>query len=273
VSPDPPDPLIEIVSVTAGYSGIVAIRDIDLAVSAGQVLGLLGPNGAGKSTLLKVMSGQLEPMRGHVHVGDVHINGASSADLARVGICSIPEGRGIFPNLSVRDNLRVFSHAAASDADIEAATYARFPRLGERRNQLAGTMSGGEQQMLALSRGLATDPAILLIDELSMGLAPLIVAELYDIVAEVASTGVTVVVVEQFATLVLPIADTVAVMNSGTIRWTGPPAEADQVLAESYLGKADPVTDAETQVFPAPSHDRPGPDQRRRRTTPLRATS
>jgi branched-chain amino acid transport system ATP-binding protein len=251
---DLPDPLIDVVGVTAGYQGIVAIRDVDLRVSPGKIVGLLGPNGAGKTTLLKVLSGQLVPTRGHVHIGGVHINGASAADLARVGVCAIPEGRGIFPNLSVRDNLLVFSHAGVRLSDLESSTYERFPRLADRRNQLAGTLSGGEQQMLALSRGLATDPAILLIDELSMGLAPKIVGELYEIVAAVAASGVTVVVVEQFATLVLPIADTVALMNAGRIRWSGAPSDVDDVLAESYLGTAngsEPTSNGHAPVAPA----------------------
>jgi branched-chain amino acid transport system ATP-binding protein len=265
---DLPDPLVEVVGVTAGYQGIIAIRDVDLRVSPGRIIGLLGPNGAGKTTLLKVLSGQVVPTEGHVHIGGVHINGATAADLARVGVCAIPEGRGIFPNLSVRDNLLVFSHAGVRFADLEASTYERFPRLAERRHQLAGTMSGGEQQMLALSRGLATDPAILLVDELSMGLAPKIVGELYDIVATVASTGVTVVLVEQFATLVLPIADTVAVMNAGRIRWSGPPGDVEAVLAESYLG-----TTSERPEVAANGHAPASSPRPRRRSAPLRTST
>jgi branched-chain amino acid transport system ATP-binding protein len=254
-----PDPLIEVVGVTAGYQGIVAIRDVDLQVSPGKIVGLLGPNGAGKTTLLKVLSGQLTPSKGHVHIGGAHLNGAAAADLARVGVCAVPEGRGIFPNLSVQDNLLVFSHAGVPAAELEERTYERFPRLAERRQQLAGTLSGGEQQMLALSRGLATDPAVLLIDELSMGLAPMIVSELYEIVAAVAKTGVTVVVVEQFATLVLPIADSVALMNAGRIRWRGSPDDVHGVLAESYLGTSN-------------GHGSPPKATRtRRRSAPLRA--
>lgn len=232
-----PDPLIELRGVSAGYGKIVVLRDVDLEISPGQLFVLLGPNGAGKSTLLKVLSGQLPPAAGHVHVGGYHVNEARAAELARIGLCLIPEGRGVFPNLTVRDNLRVFTHAGPTLDELEERSYARFPRLKERRNQAAGTLSGGEQQMLALARGMATDPAILLLDELSMGLAPRIVAELYDMITEVAASGVTVVVVEQFAKLAVPIADRVGIMSCGRLVWKGDPSEADEALAEAYLGE------------------------------------
>jgi branched-chain amino acid transport system ATP-binding protein len=233
---DLPDPLIELRGVSAGYGRIVVLRDVDLSVSPGQLLVILGPNGAGKSTLLKVLSGQLTPVSGHVHVGGYHVNDARAAELARIGVCLVPEGRGVFPNLTVRDNLRVFTHAGVSLTELEERSYARFPRLAECRHRAAGTLSGGEQQMLALSRGLATDPAILMLDELSMGLAPLIVAELYEMVEEVARSGVAVIVVEQFARLALPIADRVAIVSGGRLRWEGAPSDADGALEEHYLG-------------------------------------
>lgn len=238
--PDPagalPDPLVELSGVSAGYGRITVLRDVDLTVSPGQLLVVLGPNGAGKSTLLKVLSGQLTPTSGHVHVGGYHVNGARAADLARIGVCLVPEGRGVFPNLTVRDNLRVFTHAGRSLEELEARAYERFPRLEDRRHQAAGTLSGGEQQMLALSRGLATDPAILMLDELSMGLAPRIVAELFAMVVDVAASGVSVVVVEQFARLAVPIADRVAILAGGRVRWEGDPAHVDDALAEHYFG-------------------------------------
>lgn len=241
-----PDPLIELSGVSAGYGSIIVLRDIDLTVSPGQLLVLLGPNGAGKSTLLKVLSGQLPPASGHVHVGGYHVNDARAAELARIGLCLIPEGRGVFPNLTVRDNLRVFTHAGLSLDEIEERSYARFPRLKDRCHQQAGTLSGGEQQMLALSRGLATDPAILLLDELSMGLAPRIVAELFEMVVDVAASGVTVVVVEQFAKLAVPIADRVGIMSSGHLVWEGQPSDVADALAGAYLGTAalEAVVDA-----------------------------
>src|SRR5204863_286212 len=148
-------------------------------------------------------SGQLPATAGCIHLGGRHINGASPDALARIGVCTIPEGRGVFPNLTVRENLRMVTFAGIKQSEVEEHAFARFPRLGERRHPLAGTMSGGEQQMLAMARGLAVDPSLLFLDELSMGLAPLIVEELYEIVGQIAQTGVSILVVEQFARTVL----------------------------------------------------------------------
>jgi len=156
--------------------------------------------------------------------------------LARAGLCLVPEGRGIFPNLTVRENLRMASHARARAADIEAVAYERFPRLGDRRRQVAGTMSGGEQQMLALARGLATNPAALVLDELSMGLAPLVVEELYAQVGELARTGISVLVVEQFARVVLGVADRAAIMLHGCVVSVGTPHQIESELSSAYLG-------------------------------------
>jgi branched-chain amino acid transport system ATP-binding protein len=198
---------------------------------------LLGPNGAGKSTTIKVISGLLRPSSGHLIVAGRDVTGASAGALARAGLCTIPEGRGIFPNLTVRENLLMATFSGHKMSDIEEKTYARFPRLSERRTQLAGTMSGGEQQMLSLARALATDPAILLLDELSMGLAPLIVAELYAQVAAIAAEGVSVLVVEQFARTVLGVADTAVLLTHGSVRMAGKASDiGDDVLAGAYLG-------------------------------------
>jgi branched-chain amino acid transport system ATP-binding protein len=153
-------------------------------------------------------------------------------------VCTIPEGRGIFPNLTVRENLRMVTYAGAPMEQVEERAYATFPRLKERRSQLAGTMSGGEQQMLAMARGLAVDPAILFLDELSMGLAPLIVEELYTIVAEIARSGVSILVVEQFARTVLGVADYAAIMLHGRVTSVGQPADIVPELEQAYLGAA-----------------------------------
>ncbi|HEX4775856.1 MAG TPA: ATP-binding cassette domain-containing protein, partial [Acidimicrobiia bacterium] len=165
------------------------------------------------------------------------VTGAKADELARRGVCTIPEGRGVFPNLSVRENLRMATYAGTGSlADVEEIAYTRFPRLGERRTQLAGTMSGGEQQMLAMARGLATDPALLVLDELSMGLAPLIVEQIYEVVAQVAKQGVSILVVEQFAATVLGVADFAAIMVQGKVVRTGSPAEMESELSSAYLG-------------------------------------
>lgn len=230
-------PILELRDVRAGYGSIDVLHGVNLTIGRGEVVALLGPNGAGKSTTIKVISGLLRPSSGHLIVAGRDVTGASAGALARAGLCTIPEGRGIFPNLTVRENLLMATFSGHKMSDIEEKTYARFPRLSERRTQLAGTMSGGEQQMLSLARALATDPAILLLDELSMGLAPLIVAELYSQVAAIAAEGVSVLVVEQFARTVLGVADTAVLLTHGTVRMAGKASDiGDDVLAGAYLG-------------------------------------
>jgi branched-chain amino acid transport system ATP-binding protein len=230
-------PILELRNVRAGYGSIDVLHGVNLSVRAGEVVALLGPNGAGKSTTIKVNSGLLRPSAGQLIVAGRDVTGASAGALARAGLCTIPEGRGIFPNLTVRENLLMATFAGHKLSDIEESTYSRFPRLGERRTQLAGTMSGGEQQMLSLARALATKPAILLLDELSMGLAPIIVAELYNQVAAIAAEGVSVLVVEQFARTVLGVADTAVLLAHGSVRMSGKASEiGDDVLAGAYLG-------------------------------------
>lgn len=229
-------PLLELVDVHAGYGSIEVLHGIDLAVPQGSVVALLGPNGAGKSTILKVVSGLLAPTSGEVRLAGRAVNGASADQLARLGLCTIPEGRGIFPNLTVRENLWMATMSGVSLDRVEEVAYARFPRLGERRKQLAGTMSGGEQQMLSMARALSVEPSILLLDELSMGLAPLVVADLYEIVAQVSKEGVSILVSEQFARTVLGIAQYAAIVLHGTITRVGTPAELEDELSAAYLG-------------------------------------
>jgi branched-chain amino acid transport system ATP-binding protein len=229
-------PLLELDGVRAAYGGIEVLHGVDLVVPEGSVVALLGPNGAGKSTILKVCAGQLAPTAGEVRVAGRIVNGASADALARLGLCTIPEGRGIFPNLTVRENLWMATLAGVRLADVEATTYARFPLLAERRKQLAGTLSGGEQQMLALARALSTDPALLLLDELSMGLAPLVVTRLYETVAQLSADGVSILVSEQFARTVLGIAHVAAIVANGTIVRVGPPGEVESELSAAYLG-------------------------------------
>jgi branched-chain amino acid transport system ATP-binding protein len=228
--------VLELRDVRVGYGRIEVLHGVDLVVPPGTVVALLGPNGAGKTTTLKVASGQLVPARGDVLLTGRRVNGVAPDALARIGICTIPEGRGIFPNLTVTENLRMVTYAGTSMADVLEQSFEQFPRLKERRSQLAGTMSGGEQQMLAMARGLASNPAVLLLDELSMGLAPIIVEELYGHVARIAERGISVLVVEQFARTVLAVADYAALMLQGRVRRFGAPQELDEELSSHYLG-------------------------------------
>jgi branched-chain amino acid transport system ATP-binding protein len=229
-------PILELLNVHAAYGRIEVLRGVDLTVPRGAVFALLGANGAGKTTLLRVISGLMEPTEGDIHLGGMHVSGASPDALTRAGVTMVPEGRGVFPNLTVEENLWLGSYSGRPVDKILTEAYGRFPRLKERRRQLAGSLSGGEQQMLSLARALAADPALLLLDELSMGLAPLIVESLYDSVAEIAEQGVSILVVEQFASSALRVADYAAVMHGGRVVTTGEPAEIESVLTELYFG-------------------------------------
>ena len=229
-------PILELRDIRAGYGPVEVVHGVSLEVAAGSVMALLGPNGGGKTTLLNVCAGTLTPSGGEVGFEGTMVTKMSADDRARKGICTVPEGRGIFPNLTVRENVLMATQVGAEMSHLEDVTYSRFPRLGERRKQLAGTLSGGEQQMLALSRAFGTDPKLVMLDELSMGLAPIVVRQLYELVTELASQGLSILVVEQFARTVLPIADSVAVMLQGQIVRRGTPAELEDELSSSYLG-------------------------------------
>jgi branched-chain amino acid transport system ATP-binding protein len=230
------EPILELRGIRAAYERIEVLHGIDLAIRPGTVMAVLGPNGAGKTTMLSVIAGLLPASDGDVVLAGRRVNGARADDLARRGLCLVPEGKGVFPNLTVRENLIVATHTGRSRSEIEEITYARFPALAPRRSQLAGTLSGGEQQMLAMARGLATDPAVLLLDELSMGLAPLVVEDLYEKVAVIAREGVSILVVEQFARLVLDVADEAAIMVQGRVVAVGAPHELAGELSSAYLG-------------------------------------
>jgi branched-chain amino acid transport system ATP-binding protein len=185
-----------------------------------------------------VIAGLLPASSGSVAICGRGVLGADADELARAGICTVPEGRGIFPNLSVAENLWMATHTGASRKHVEEVAYSRFPRLGERRSQTAGTLSGGEQQMLAMARAMATDPALLILDELSMGLAPLVVHELYEQVGAIAATGISILVVEQFAHEVLGVADTAAIMLHGRVATIGAPSAIAAELETAYLSGA-----------------------------------
>jgi len=229
-------PALELRGIRAGYGRIQVLHGIDLVVPRGKVVGLLGPNGAGKSTTLGVIAGQIRPTGGAVTMAGREVTGAAPDALARAGVCTIPEGRGIFPNLTVAENILMYTHRGVRAAHAEEVAYERFPVLRERRGLLAGHLSGGEQQMLALARALATDPALLLLDELSMGLGPMIVERLYEQVKAITATGTAILLVEQFAGFVLGVADEVAIMVHGQIRATGRPEDVAGHLTGAYLG-------------------------------------
>jgi branched-chain amino acid transport system ATP-binding protein len=246
--PDAPDaasgdgrqvPVLELSGVRAAYGRIEVLHGVDFAIPPASVFALLGPNGAGKSTTLKVVSGQMQPTAGQVRMMGRPVAGASTEALARTGVCTIPEGRGIFPSLTVRENLRMVTYGRVALSAVEERAYTQFPRLKERRRQVAGTLSGGEQQMLAMARALTTNPALLLLDELSMGLAPLIVEQLFELVAQIAAGGISILIVEQFAATVLEVANLAGLMLHGRVQQVGTPAELHDVLSGAYLGGAE----------------------------------
>ena len=230
-------PMLELHQVRAGYGLIDVLHGLELTVRAGDVYALLGPNGAGKTTALGVASGKIVPASGELLLAGHEVTGATSDAIARLGVCLVPEGRGVYPNLTVLENLQMATFTGTSFATVQERAFTQFPRLGERRRQLAGTMSGGEQQMLSLARALAVDPALLLIDELSMGLAPLIVEQLYAHVRQIADSGVTILLVEQFGNDILDIADVAGIMLHGHIRHEGDPLAMSEQLAAAYLGE------------------------------------
>jgi branched-chain amino acid transport system ATP-binding protein len=228
--------MLELRNVHAGYSGTAVLRGIDLKVPASSVVALLGPNGAGKTTLLRVASGLLRPSGGQLLIDGKAVTGLSPHRLAAKGVCHVPEGRGIFPSLTVRENLLLQSVGRKDGEAIERAMSA-FPRLGERLAQLAGTMSGGEQQMLALARAYVQNPRFVLLDEVSMGLAPKVVDEIFEFLERLAHGGASLLLVEQYVNRALAVADFVFLLNRGSIVFAGQPDELDaDALAEQYVG-------------------------------------
>lgn len=238
VDADPASPphLLEVRGLVAHYGKVPALHGVDLVVPAGTVTALLGPNGAGKSTVLKAIAGLVPPTSGEVLLHGDSLDGAGPHDRARRGICLIPEGRGVFPNLTVAENLKLAldGRPGARDDVLEL-----FPRLGERLEQRAGTLSGGEQQMLALARAVGAEPALLMADELSLGLAPRLVQTVFDTLRSVhEQQGRTLLLVEQYAAQAVGLADLVYILNRGAVVWAGDPDElaASTGLAEAYLG-------------------------------------
>ncbi len=227
--------VVAVEDLHAGYGGIDVVEGVDLDLHAGEVFAVVGPNGAGKTTLLGAIAGLVPLSAGSVRILGHDVERASADELARAGLCLIPEGRGVFPNLTVAENLWLTTSTGVERREVEAVAYDNFPRLAERRNQLAGTMSGGEQQMLAMARALGCNPGLLILDELSMGLAPLVVQSLYDEVQRLAQSGLTILVVEQFAHEILGVADRAAIMLHGRMGMPAAPGQIADRLADAYL--------------------------------------
>jgi branched-chain amino acid transport system ATP-binding protein len=233
--------MLELRQLSAGYGGSTAVRGVSIVVPDSTVVALLGPNGAGKSTTLRTASGLMRPSQGQVLFDGKDITGLNAFRRARLGLCHLPEGRGIFPSLTVQQNLGLYvSKARAVDAFDEAAT--NFPILGARRKQAAGTLSGGEQQMLSLARAYISKPKVVLVDEVSLGLAPRIVDEIFTFLHKLARDGVALLMVEQYVTRALEMADTVYVMQKGEIIFDGPSSTLD---AEQLFGMYAGTTDAQ----------------------------
>jgi branched-chain amino acid transport system ATP-binding protein len=222
--------------LSAGYGGVTVLRDVTLTVPARSVTALLGPNGAGKTTLLRAASGLLRSAAGRLYLGQTDVTGWPSEALASAGICHVPEGRGVFPGLTVRENLILQSRPGSDRASADKAVDA-FPILGERMGQLAGTLSGGQQQMLALARAYVSEPQVVLLDEVSMGLAPAIVDEIFAFLDRLAAEGAALLLVEQYVTRALASANYVYLLNKGEVSFAGEPTELDdEDVFRSYLG-------------------------------------
>ncbi len=223
-------------NLVAGYGDTTVLRGVSMSVPASSVVALLGANGAGKTTLLRAVSGLLTPTSGTVTLDGADITGTAPNRLARRGLHHIPEGRAVFPALTVRENLVVFSVKGSEAEALDRAVDA-FPRLGQRMGQIVGTMSGGEQQMLALARAYLRRPRMVLLDEVSMGLAPRVVDEIFVFLRRLAAEGTALVLVEQYVTKALAIADYVYILNRGSVTFAGEPAEvAQQDVFAQYLG-------------------------------------
>jgi branched-chain amino acid transport system ATP-binding protein len=227
--------VLELQHISAGYDAGLVLRDVSLVVPDNSVVALLGPNGAGKTTLLRVASGLLAPSEGRMLVDGVDVTGAAPFQLARRGLCHVPEGRGVFRGLSVADNLRL--QAPVLDRKAIKLAAEAFPRLGERVKQIAGTMSGGEQQMLALAHAYVANPSVVLLDEVSMGLAPKVVDEIFEYLHRLAVGGAALLLVEQFIHRALELADYVYILNRGRVQFAGEAAElGEEAILKSYLG-------------------------------------
>lgn len=233
--------MLEIKDINVYYGAIHAIKGISLEVNQGEIVTLIGANGAGKSTTLRTISGLIRPKTGHITFLGRDIAALPAQDIVKAGISQVPEGRRIFANMTVMENLELGAYIRTDKAGIAAdyeKVFARFPRLRERREQAAGTLSGGEQQMLAMGRALMSRPKLLLLDEPSMGLAPLLIREIFHIIVDINRTGTTVLLVEQNANMALSIAHRAYVLETGRITLSGNAKELAQSedVRRAYLG-------------------------------------
>jgi branched-chain amino acid transport system ATP-binding protein len=232
--------VLEVEDLVAGYGAVQVLHGVSLRVDAGQVVAVLGANGAGKTTLNKAISGLVRPRAGAIRFAGERIDRLSPGAIVARGLVHVPEGRRIFPNMSVRENLELGSYlrGRANRAQNLERVFAIFPRLQERTGQLAGTLSGGEQQMLAIGRGLMAEPRLLILDEPSLGLSPRLVEELFALIARIAGEGLSVMLVEQNVVQSLALADRAYVIENGAVAMAGPAAElaADPALERAYLG-------------------------------------
>jgi len=235
--------LLTVDNLNVFYGAVQALRDVSFTVGRGEIVSLIGANGAGKSTTLRTLSGVVRPVSGSVFHDGKAIAGLPPHRIARLGIAHVPEGRGVFANMSVRENLEMGAYTRSSRKEVEESfdrVFGLFPRLSERASQLAGTLSGGEQQMLAIGRGLVQRPDLLLLDEPSMGLSPLLVRDIFRLIQEINRTGTTILLVEQNAYMALSVADRAYVLETGEVTLSGRASELrkDPKVREAYLGEA-----------------------------------
>jgi branched-chain amino acid transport system ATP-binding protein len=233
--------MLELKSLDAGYGSFQALFGIDLEVKAGEAVGVIGPNGAGKTTLMRVISGLIRPTRGTIVMEGTDVEATPAHLIVGLGIAHVPENRRLFPRLTVEDNLKMGAYmpkARAKFAERLEFVFDLFPRMKERRNQMAGTMSGGEQQMCAIGRALMSDPKLLLLDEPSAGLAPVVVQQVFELVKRIRAGGLTVLIVEQNVQQVLKVVDRAYLLEAGAIRSAGTAAEmlASDTVKQAYLG-------------------------------------
>jgi branched-chain amino acid transport system ATP-binding protein len=233
--------LLEVRDLRVRYGAIEAIKGVSLDVEEGQVVTLIGTNGAGKTTTLRTLSGLLRPVSGEIHFDGKRLDGVAAHDIVTRGVAHSPEGRRIFPLMTVEENLELGAYSRRGEAIVKdvAAVFERFPHLLERRAQKAGTLSGGEQQMLAIGRALMSRPRLLMLDEPSMGLSPIMIALIFDTIAELKASGTTILLVEQNASAALTLADTGYVLETGRVVLTGTGKDllTDENVRKAYLGE------------------------------------